>query len=84
MKLLINKEIVLKEWVSADDDSLSLFRKYNVFIDTGKNVVVCQKINLYNEEEFCEVIDALECCCDVFMLNRCSAFVEGYLVFIWE
>lgn len=83
MKLLINKPIMLhKDW-REDEAAVELLEKMGVSV-TGCEVLA-QKVNLWEEPDFCAVADALEVHAeDGFALKKCRMFNQGYLTFLWD
>lgn len=83
VKLLINKPIKLYENWKEETLEVDLFKRCNVFVKN--NVVYEQKINLYKEEEFCDVIGALEyLSSDGFAIEKCKVYSEGSILFVWD
>ena len=83
MKLLINKPIMLhKDW-RDDEEAVELLLTMGVSVNDCE--VLVQKVNLWEESEFCAAVDAIEAHNDDgFALKKCRLFNEGSLTFLWD
>lgn len=84
MKLLVNKDIQLTPDWQQDEYTERLFKRCCVYVDAD-NKVFAQKINIWDEGLFCDVIDSLQIySTPLFSLDKCKMFVEDSLKFYWE